>query len=61
MSTVHTILLVILGVIWLSISIVILINTLQSVVYDRRSEKRKKEQAIRDQEYHELHMKESCK
>lgn len=61
MATLQTILLTILLVIWLCFSIVFLITAIQSVMYDRKREKREKEQANRDKEYHALRMKEFSK
>ena len=43
--------------IWLCISSVILISSIQSFLYDRKREKREREQALRDAEYHENRMK----
>lgn len=56
MTTLETILLTVLIACWLCFSIVFLINTIQSAVYDRRREKREKEQAARDLQYHEKRM-----
>ena len=39
------------------ISAVILISSIQSFLYDRKREKREREQAARDAEYHENRMK----
>lgn len=61
MATLQTILLTILLVIWLCFSIVFLITAVQSTMYDRKREKREKEQANRDKEYHALRMKELSK
>lgn len=58
MTTLQAILLTILIATCLCFSIVFLIITIQSVVYDRKREKREKEQAARDKEYQELRMKE---
>lgn len=57
MTTIQTILLLALLVIWLCVSAVILISSIQSFIYDRKREKREREQAIRDAEYHENRMK----
>lgn len=57
MTTIQTILLFALLVIWLCISAVILISSIQSFLYDRKREKREREQAVRDVEYHENRMK----
>ena len=57
MTTIQTILLLALLVIWLCVSAVILISSIQSFIYDRKREKREREQATRDAEYHENRMK----
>ena len=57
MTTIQTILLFTVLGIWLCISSVILISSIQSFLYDRRREKRECEQAARDAEYHENRMK----
>ena len=57
MTTIHTILLFTVLGIWLCISSVILISSIQSFLYDRKREKREREQALRDAEYHENRMK----
>lgn len=57
MTTIQTILLFTVLGIWLCISSVILISSIQSFIYDRKREKREREQAIRDAEYHENRMK----
>lgn len=57
MTTIQTILLLALLAIWLCVSAVILISSIQSFLYDRKREKREREQAIRDAEYHENRMK----
>ena len=41
----------------LAVSAVILISSIQSFIYDRKREKREREQATRDAEYHENRMK----
>ena len=41
----------------LCVSAVILISSIQSFIYDRKREKREREQAARDAEYHENRMK----
>ena len=56
MTTLQTILVTALIAIWLCFSIVFLVNAIQSAAYDRRREKREKEQAVRDLEYHERRM-----
>ena len=57
MTTIQTILLLALLAIWLCVSAVILISSIQSFLYDRKREKREREQALRDAEYHENRMK----
>jgi len=57
MTIIQTILLLALLVIWLCVSAVILISSIQSFIYDRKREKREREQAVRDAEYHENRMK----
>lgn len=57
MTTIQTILLLTLLIIWLCFSAVILISSIQSFIYDRKREKREREQAVRDAEYHENRMK----
>ncbi len=57
MTTIQTILLLALLVIWLCFSVVFLISSIQSFIYDRKREKREREQATRDAEYHENRMK----
>ena len=57
MKTIQTILLFTVLGIWLCISSVILISSIQSFLYDRKREKREREQALRDAEYHENRMK----
>lgn len=57
MTTIQTILLFTVLGIWLCISSVILISSIQSFLYDRKREKREREQATRDAEYHENRMK----
>lgn len=57
MTMFQTILLFAVLAIWLCISTVILISSIQSFIYDRKREKREREQATRDAEYHENRMK----
>ena len=57
MTTIQTILLFTVLGIWLCISSVILISSIQSFLYDRKREKREREQALRDAEYHENRVK----
>lgn len=52
MTTIQTILFFMVLAIWLCISLVILISSVQSFLYDRKREKREREQATRDAEYH---------
>ncbi len=58
MTSLQTILVTALIVIWLCFSVVFLITAIQSAVYDRKREKREKAQAARDLEYHGQRMKE---
>lgn len=57
MTMIQTILLFAVLAIWLCIGAVILISSIQSFIYDRKREKREREQATRDAEYHENRMK----
>ena len=57
MTTIQTILFLALLVIWLCFSVVFLITAVQSLIYDRKREKRERVQALRDAEYHENRMK----
>ena len=52
MTMIQTILLFAVLAIWLCVSAVILISSIQSFLYDRKREKREREQAARDAEYH---------
>ena len=56
MTTIQTILLFALLVIWLCFSEVFLITAVQSFIYDRKREKRELAQAERDKEYHDKRM-----
>ena len=56
MTTIQTILLFALLVIWLCFSVVFLITAVQSFIYDRKREKRELAQAERDKEYHDKSM-----
>ena len=56
-TTLQTILLTALIFIWLCFSVVFLITSIQSAIYDRKREKREREQAARDLEYHPKRMK----
>lgn len=44
-------------IIWVCISITFLVNSIQSIINDRKREKRELESQKRDIEYHELRMK----
>ena len=57
MTTIQAVLLFALLVIWLCFSVVFLITAVQSFIYDRKREKREREQATHDAEYHENRMK----
>ena len=57
MTMIQTILLFAVLAIWLCVSAVILISSIQSFIYDRKREKRDREQAIRESEYHANRMK----
>ena len=56
MATFESILLCALLIIWLCFSVVFLITAVQSLFYDRKREKREREQAARDLEYHTKRM-----
>lgn len=56
MTTLQTILVTAGLFTWLCISIAFLATIIQSIVYDRKREKREKEQAARDLEYHNKRM-----
>ena len=56
MTTIQTILLFALLVIWLCFSVVFLITAVQAFIYDRKREKRELAQAERDKEYHDKRM-----
>ena len=56
MATFESILLCALLIIWLCFSVVFLITAVQSLFYDRKREKREREQAARDLEYHAKRM-----
>lgn len=56
MTTIQTILLLALLVVWLCFSVVFLITAVQSFIYDRKREKRELAQAERDKEYHDKRM-----
>lgn len=56
MATFETILVCALLFIWLCFSVVFLITAIQTLVYDRKREKREQAQAARDLEYHNKRM-----
>lgn len=56
METAQAILVIVLFAIWSCISISFLITSIQSLLYDRRREKREVEKDKRDLEYHEKRM-----
>ena len=56
MEMLQTILITIILAAWLCLSVAFLVTTIMSLVYDRKREKREKEQAARDLEYHKKRM-----
>lgn len=56
METAQSILVIVLFAVWSCISISFLIISIQSLLYDRRREKREVEKDKRDLEYHEKRM-----
>lgn len=56
MEMLQTILITIILAAWLCLSVTFLVATIMSLVYDRKREKREKEQAERDKEYHAKRM-----
>ena len=56
-TTLQTVLLTAIVFIWLCFSVVALIAAIQNACYDRKREKREREQAARDLEYHQKRMK----
>ena len=56
MTTFQTILVCVLLTIWLCFSVLTLITTIQSFIYDRKREKRELDQAERDKAYHAKRM-----
>lgn len=56
-TTLQTVLLTAIVLIWLCFSVVALIAAVQNAIYDRKREKREREQAARDLEYHQQRMK----
>ena len=57
MELIQTILITAILAMWLFFSVVFLITSIQSLVYDRKREKRELAQAERDREYHAQRMK----
>ena len=57
MVLIQTILITAILAMWLFFSVVFLINSNQSLIYDRKREKRELAQAERDREYHAQRMK----
>lgn len=58
MTTIQSVLVAVLLVIWFCISVSFLISAIQSIVYDYKREKREVERAKHDAEYHEKCMSE---
>lgn len=56
MEMLQTILITIILAAWLCLSVTFLVTTVMSLVYDHKREKREKEQAARDLEYHKKRM-----
>ena len=56
MALLQTILITGILAMWLCFSVVFLITAVQSLIYDRKREKREREQAERDLEYHNKRM-----
>ena len=56
MEMLQTILITIILAAWLCLSVTFLVTTIVSLAYDRKREKREKEQAERDKEYHAKRM-----
>ena len=56
MTTIQTILITVILTAWLCLSVTFLITVIQSLIYDCKREKREKEQATRDLEYHNKRM-----
>ena len=57
-TTFQTILFTAIVINWLIYSVVALFSAIRNAIYDRRREKRQREQAVRDLEYHQQRMKE---
>ena len=57
MVLIQTILITAILAMWLFFSVVFLITSIQSLIYDRKREKRELAQAERDREYHAQRMK----
>ena len=53
-TSLQTVLLTAIVFIWLCFSVVALIAAVQNAIYDRKREKREREQAARDLEYHDV-------
>ena len=56
MELIQTILITGILAMWLCFSVVFLITAVQNLIYDRKREKREREQAARDLEYHNKRM-----
>lgn len=56
MELIQTILITGILAMWLCFSVVFLITAVQSLIYDRKREKREREQAERELEYHNKRM-----
>jgi len=56
-TTLQAVLLTVILIIWLCFSVTFLIAAIQNAIYDRKREKREREQAARDLEYHQKRMK----
>ena len=56
METLQIIFIIVCLAIWTCFSICLLINAVMTLVYDHKREKREKEQAARDLEYHNKRM-----
>lgn len=56
MELIQTILITCILAMWLCFSVVFLITAVQSLIYDRKREKREREQAERELEYHNKRM-----
>ena len=56
MELIQTILITCILAMWLCFSVVFLITSVQNLIYDRKREKREREQAERELEYHNKRM-----